>query len=83
VLSNAVNPGWVPTRMGGRSAPDDLQAGAETQVWLATSDDPEARTTGGYWHHRRRQPRHPAVDDHAFQDQLLDALVRRTQVALA
>jgi NAD(P)-dependent dehydrogenase (short-subunit alcohol dehydrogenase family) len=82
VLSNAVNPGWVPTRMGGRSAPDDLQAGADTQVWLATSDDPDARTTGGYWHHRRRQQRHPAVDDGGFQDQLLDALRRRTGISL-
>lgn len=83
VLSNAVNPGWVPTRMGGRSAPDDLQAGAETQVWLATSDDPDAHTTGGYWHHGRRQQRHPAVDDRGFQDQLLDALARRTGISLA
>jgi NAD(P)-dependent dehydrogenase (short-subunit alcohol dehydrogenase family) len=83
VLSNAVNPGWVPTRMGGRSAPDDLQAGAETQVWLATSDDPDARTSGGYWYHRRREQRHPTVDDEAFQDQLLDVLAARTGLALA
>jgi NAD(P)-dependent dehydrogenase (short-subunit alcohol dehydrogenase family) len=82
VLSNAVNPGWVPTRMGGRSAPDDLRAGAETQVWLATSDDPDARTSGGYWHHGRLEHRHPAVDDEAFQDRLLDALHRRTGVSL-
>ena len=27
VLSNAVNPGWVPTKMGGAGAPDDLAAG--------------------------------------------------------
>jgi NAD(P)-dependent dehydrogenase (short-subunit alcohol dehydrogenase family) len=32
VLSNAVNPGWVPTKMGGPQAPDDLELGAETQV---------------------------------------------------
>ena len=39
VCSNAVDPGWVPTRMGGRQAPDDLRLGHVTQVWLATSDD--------------------------------------------
>ncbi|HSS94983.1 MAG TPA: SDR family NAD(P)-dependent oxidoreductase, partial [Candidatus Dormibacteraeota bacterium] len=35
VLSNAVDPGWVATRMGGPGAPDDLQRGSETQAWLA------------------------------------------------
>ena len=50
VLSNAVDPGWVPTKMGGPGAPDDLRLGHLTQEWLATSDDPEARTSGGYWH---------------------------------
>jgi NAD(P)-dependent dehydrogenase (short-subunit alcohol dehydrogenase family) len=54
VFSNAVDPGWVPTRMGGPGAPDDLRLGHLTQEWLATSDDPEARTSGGYWHHQRR-----------------------------
>jgi NAD(P)-dependent dehydrogenase (short-subunit alcohol dehydrogenase family) len=45
VMSNAVDPGWVPTRMGGPGASDDLRLGHLTQVWLATSD---ARDTGGY-----------------------------------
>ena len=31
VLSNAVDPGWVPTKMGGRGAPDDLRLGHLTQ----------------------------------------------------
>jgi NAD(P)-dependent dehydrogenase (short-subunit alcohol dehydrogenase family) len=30
VYSNAVDPGWVPTKMGGKGAPDDLQKGYET-----------------------------------------------------
>ena len=38
--SNAVDPGWVPTRMGGPGAPDDLVLGHRTQTWLAVSDDP-------------------------------------------
>src|SRR3954462_9102833 len=53
VVSNAVDPGWVPTRMGGPNAPDDLRLGHLTQEWLAVSDDPDALTTGGYWHHQR------------------------------
>ncbi len=39
-LTNAVDPGWIRTRMGGVHAPDPLPLGAETQVWLATSDEP-------------------------------------------
>ena len=46
VASNAVDPGWVPTRMGGPNAPDDLRLGHLTQEWLATSDAPEARSSG-------------------------------------
>ncbi|WP_232082418.1 SDR family NAD(P)-dependent oxidoreductase, partial [Arthrobacter sp. SO5] len=53
VLSNAVDPGWVPTRMGGPGAPDDLELGHLTQTWLATSNDPASLTSGGYWHHRK------------------------------
>ena len=74
VRSNAVDPGWVPTRMGGPHATDDLALGHDTQVWLATSDDPAASTTGQYWHHRRIQTPAPAVHDAGFQDALLDAL---------
>jgi NAD(P)-dependent dehydrogenase (short-subunit alcohol dehydrogenase family) len=82
VLSNAVDPGWVPTRMGGPGAPDDLRLGHLTQEWLATSQDPEARTSGGYWYHQRRIEPHPAVHDRPFQDQLLDDLARFTATRL-
>ena len=78
VFSNAVDPGWVPTNMGGPGAPDDLRLGHVTQEWLATRDDPEARTSGGYWHHQRRTEPHSAVRDPQFQNQLLDALARST-----
>lgn len=78
VLSNAVDPGWVPTRMGGAGAPDDLELGHQTQEWLATSDDPDALTSGGYWYHRERREPHRSVRDQAFQDRLLQALVEET-----
>jgi NAD(P)-dependent dehydrogenase (short-subunit alcohol dehydrogenase family) len=82
VLSNAVDPGWVPTRMGGAGAPDDLRLGHLTQEWLATSDDPQALTSGGYWYHQRRTEPAPAVHDRQFQDELLDALARFTATPL-
>jgi NAD(P)-dependent dehydrogenase (short-subunit alcohol dehydrogenase family) len=83
VFSNAVDPGWVPTRMGGAGAPDDLRLGHLTQEWLATSNDPEARTSGGYWRHQRRNEPHAAVRDLRFQDELLDELARFTGVSFA
>jgi NAD(P)-dependent dehydrogenase (short-subunit alcohol dehydrogenase family) len=82
VLTNAVDPGWVPTRMGGPGAPDDLRLGHLTQEWLATSDDPDARTSGGYWHHQCRLEPHPAVHDRGFQDQLLAGLAGFTGTRL-
>jgi len=79
-VSHAVDPGWVPTRMGGAGAPDDLTEGHRTQVWLAT--DPDVKpATGGYWHHRRVQTPHPAVLEEAFQVRLIATLEDLTGVA--
>lgn len=72
VPSNAVSPGWVPTRMGGPGAPDDLGQAHLTQVWLAVSDDPHALETGRNLYHQRPADEHPAVRDAATQDRLLD-----------
>lgn len=83
VFSNSVDPGWVPTKMGGRGAPGDLTLGHRTQEWLATSDDAKARTSGGYWHHQQRVEAHPAVSDVKFQERLLEALARATGTALS
>ena len=71
VLSNAVHPGWVPTRMGGRGAPDDLRLGGVTQSWLAVSDEPAAKITGHYFFHQKVDAVHPAASEEAFQDELL------------
>jgi NAD(P)-dependent dehydrogenase (short-subunit alcohol dehydrogenase family) len=82
VFSNAVDPGWVPTKMGGPGAPDDLRLGHLTQEWLATSNDPRARTSGGYWYHQRPAEPAPSVHDQPFQDQLLEHLARFTNTRL-
>jgi NAD(P)-dependent dehydrogenase (short-subunit alcohol dehydrogenase family) len=82
VCSNAVDPGWVPTRMGGAGAPDDLVLGHVTQTWLAVSDDPAARSTGRYWYHQQTYDPADAVDDHGFQDALLGELARLTGIEL-
>jgi NAD(P)-dependent dehydrogenase (short-subunit alcohol dehydrogenase family) len=82
VLSNAVNPGWVPTKMGGARAPDDLEMGHQTQTWLAVSDDPAAKISGRYWFHRQPQTPATEVSDPSFQDQLTAKLAELTGVSL-
>jgi len=72
IYSNAVNPGWVPTKMGGMSAPDDLQKGAITQAWLAVSNDREAKVSGRYFYHMREKPFLPEAANPAVQDKFLD-----------
>jgi NAD(P)-dependent dehydrogenase (short-subunit alcohol dehydrogenase family) len=83
VLSNAVDPGWVPTRMGGPGAPGDLGQGAVTQAWLAVSDDAAARVSGGYFFHQRPAATHPAVHDERVQDGLLAACAELSGVEVA
>jgi len=76
VRSNAVEPGWVATRMGGPTAPDDLAAGSQTQAWLAVSDDPGALTSGQYFYHQAIRAPAPAVNDIEVQEHLLEACGR-------
>ncbi|HTM93745.1 MAG TPA: SDR family NAD(P)-dependent oxidoreductase [Flavisolibacter sp.] len=81
VYSNAVDPGWVPTKMGGRGAPDDLQKGYETQVWLAVSNDEKAKVSGRYFFHQ--QEKHPNVeaDDVNLQTRFLSLCSEITGVS--
>ena len=82
VLSNAVDPGWVPTKMGGSGAPDDLEMGHQTQTWLAVSDDPAAMVSGRYWRHRQQEQPAREVSDIGFQDELVRKLTTLTGVPL-
>ena len=80
VLSNAMEPGWVPTKMGGPRASGDLDQGHRTQVWLAVSHEPQATVTGEYFYHR--QPRKPAgtTRDTQLQDKLLASCAQMSGV---
>jgi NAD(P)-dependent dehydrogenase (short-subunit alcohol dehydrogenase family) len=71
VLANALEPGWVPTRMGGAGAPDDMDQAHLTQAWLAVSDDPEATVTGGYFYHKGPLTPNPQANNAALQDRLV------------
>ena len=71
VYSNAVDPGWVPTKMGGHGAPDNLEKGYQTQVWLAVSNDEEAKVSGRYFHHKRQNDYLPVANDVKVQEKFL------------
>jgi len=73
VFSNALEPGWVAPKMGGPRAPDDLDQGHRTQVWLAVSEDPAAKVTGQYFYHMKLRAPNPASRDVERQERLLEA----------
>ncbi|GAA2724372.1 SDR family NAD(P)-dependent oxidoreductase [Cellulomonas aerilata] len=82
VLSNAVDPGWIRTRMGGPNATDDVADGAATQVWLATGDEADARVTGRYLKRFRVLDPNPQATDVELQEALLKRLAELTGVEL-
>jgi NAD(P)-dependent dehydrogenase (short-subunit alcohol dehydrogenase family) len=72
VLSNSLEPGWVPTKMGGPSAPDDIDQAHLTQAWLAaSSDDPKACVTGKYFYHLKQMDANPQANNLVLQDRLI------------
>ena len=82
VYPNAVDPGWVATKMGGAGGSDDLAQGYQIQVWLAVSDDAKAKVSGQYFYHQKTARYNPAADDLKLQDQLIDNCRRLTGVDL-
>ncbi len=80
VLSNALEPGWVATRMGGPNAPDDMNAAHRTQVWLAVSDDKAACVTGQYFYHMQTRAPNPVAQSADAQDRLVKACQRLSGV---
>ena len=81
VLSNSLEPGWVPTKMGGPGAPDDMDQAHLTQAWLAVSDDPEAKVSGDYFYHLRPLAPNPQARDAALQDRLIEICAELSGVA--
>jgi NAD(P)-dependent dehydrogenase (short-subunit alcohol dehydrogenase family) len=82
VFSNALEPGWVPTRMGGPGAPDDMDQAHRTQAWLAASDDPEAQVTGQYFYHLRPLAPNPQAEDTVLQNGLIALCEKLSDVHL-
>jgi len=81
VYANALEPGWVATKMGGPGAPDDLQEAPKTQVWLATSNSAEAMVSGKYFYHKKLHDCLPAASNMVVQEKLLIACERISGVS--
>lgn len=71
VRSNALEPGWVSTRMGGEKATGRMDLAHLTQAWLAVGEGEGPEGSGEYYYHQRPKPVHPAARDTALQDELL------------
>ena len=82
VKSNSLEPGWVPTKMGGAGAPDDIDKAHRTQVWLATSDEPAATVSGRYFFHQKLRDPGPSRKDVERQSQVLDLCHKVSGTAL-
>jgi NAD(P)-dependent dehydrogenase (short-subunit alcohol dehydrogenase family) len=82
VFSNSLEPGWVPTKMGGSGAPDDMDQAHLTQVWLAAGDDPKADVTGQYFYHLKRKEPNTQAEDPALQERLIAICAEISGVAL-
>lgn len=80
VVSNAVNPGWVPTKMGGKGAPDDLEEGFRTQVWLAVGQDKEALLSGRYLFHKREANFNHQAKEEEIQEKFLSVCEQLTGI---
>ena len=83
VLSNSLEPGWVPTKMGGPGAPDEMDQAHLTQAWLAAGDDPKAQVTGKYFYHLEHKEPNPQAHDPALQDRLIAICAEISGVALS
>ena len=70
VSSITVDPGWVKTKMANYNAPDSLEDGSATQVWLALNKD--LKYSGKYFYHLKETIYSSKADDIEKQDRLIN-----------
>lgn len=70
VVSNAVSPGWVSTKMGGAGAPGSMEKATELLSWLATHEKEETGS-GKYFAAQGQKSLHRAANDEKIQDEFL------------
>ncbi|MBE4948167.1 SDR family NAD(P)-dependent oxidoreductase [Chryseobacterium culicis] len=82
VASNALEPGWVATKMGGAGAPDSLADAPLTQVWLASSMDAQVLKSGNYYYHKKTQNLHADAKNRKIQEIFIDKCAEISGITL-
>jgi hypothetical protein len=67
--------------MGGPGAPDSLEEGPATQVWLATTQEKEALVSGKYFYHKKLRSSLPAAADIVVQEKYISECARLSGVS--
>ena len=80
--SRTPSSGWVATKMGGPTAPDDLNQGPVTQAWLAAGDDLAANVTAHHFYHQQIRQPHPQARNPEVQNALVAACAALTGVSV-
>ena len=82
VISTSLEPGWVPTQMGGPEAPDDIDQAHLTQCWLAVSDDPKAKMSAKYYYHMKAITPNKLAYNNGLQDRLIEICQKISGITL-
>ncbi|KAI1153896.1 short chain dehydrogenase [Nemania diffusa] len=82
VVANAVDPGWVPTKMGGARAPGDILESDRLYVMLAEGSGEAEGSNAGYWEPGGLGRSREETYDVEAQDALLKRLEEITGVAV-
>jgi len=81
VACNSFHPGWMPTKMGGQSAPGDVKDSVETYVMLAEGEG-KAKGTGKYFVPARKEGTpNPVANDEQAQEKFMKVCKEVTGVS--
>ncbi|KAJ4390944.1 hypothetical protein N0V93_004543 [Gnomoniopsis smithogilvyi] len=80
VESNAANPGWVPTKMGGSGAPGDIGKSVDTFAMLAVGEGAAKGVSGKYFQDSEVLDTAEVADDVGLQDELLKKLAEMSGI---
>ncbi|CAK7245873.1 MAG: hypothetical protein STHCBS139747_007478 [Sporothrix thermara] len=80
----AVDPGWVPTKLGGRSAPDSIDDSARTYMMVALGTGAaKTAASGAYFANSREVSPQAVASDEAQQDALVAKLAELSGVTIS
>jgi NAD(P)-dependent dehydrogenase (short-subunit alcohol dehydrogenase family) len=83
VYCSALDPGWMPTKMGGEAATGDIEDSVKSYVMLAEGEEAAAKKNGAYFKPSKQEDVPlPATEDEKVQDKLLEICAEVSGVQL-